>query len=176
MTELDTDLKLKETKEANPIDKKVDNTIGNVALTCGILSSITMATILAPISIILGVMAHSKGQRFGIISILLGVTAIIVMNIPSNYFTSKSSKRSNVKQNSFNSSSNNYIPSRSIEQEINDFAEREYPNDYRMQKYIYNQQVDAKSFMKNASNKYSKSKAQREYPNDYRMQKYIYNK
>ena len=134
-----------------------------------------MATILAPISIILGVMAHSKGQRFGIISILLGVTAIIVMNIPSNYFTSKSSKRSNVKQNSFNSSSNNYIPSRSIEQEINDFAEREYPNDYKMQKYIYNQQIESYKYMSTVGDMECKNFAQREYPNDYRMQKYIYN-
>ena len=43
-----------------------------------------------------------------------------------------------------------------------------------MQKYIYDNQLSAKNYMKTVTNSNAKVKAKRKYPNDYSMQKYIY--
>jgi hypothetical protein len=60
--------------------------------------------------------------------------------------------------------------------EIKEIAYREYPDDYTMQKYIYNNQSSAKNYMDSTTNSDAKYKARREYPNDYTMQKYTYDK
>ena len=64
--------------------------------------------------------------------------------------------------------------SQSIEKEIREFAEREYPNDSKMQQYIYEKQMSAYSYMLNVTDSEVKKIATSEYPNDYSMQKHIY--
>ena len=61
-----------------------------------------------------------------------------------------------------------------IDEEVKKIAEREYPSDYSMQKYIYDEQLEAKKFMQKASDEEIKKIAEREYPSDYSMQEYIY--
>ena len=63
-----------------------------------------------------------------------------------------------------------------IEDEIKEFAYREYPNDYKMQKYIYKKQLSAYRYIISVTDKEVKEFAYREYPNDYSMQKYVYDK
>ncbi len=64
----------------------------------------------------------------------------------------------------------------SIENEIREFAKREYPNDSRMQQYTYNKQVAAYNYLLTVKDSEVKEFASREYPNDYAMQKYTYDK
>ena len=59
---------------------------------------------------------------------------------------------------------------------LNQIAFRQYPNDYSMQKYVYDKQISAKQYMRSVSSSSAKSRALRQYPNDYSMQKYIYDK
>ena len=70
----------------------------------------------------------------------------------------------------------NLVFSQSVESKIRDFAKQEYPNDYKMQKYIYKKQIAAYRYMLTVTDKGVKQIAFREYPNDYAMQKYIYDK
>ena len=58
--------------------------------------------------------------------------------------------------------------------EIRKFAQNEYPNDYTMQEYVYNEQLLAYKYMNRVSDKIVKKIAISEYPNDFLMQKYIY--
>lgn len=60
--------------------------------------------------------------------------------------------------------------------EVLQVAKREYPNDYSMQKYTYDNQLSAKNYMNSVSNYSAKKQAEKEYPNDYLMQKYTYDK
>jgi len=57
---------------------------------------------------------------------------------------------------------------------IRELARSEYPNDSRMQQYIYQQQLSAYRYMKTVSDSDVKGIATREYPTDYSMQKYVY--
>ena len=68
----------------------------------------------------------------------------------------------------------NIALSRSAEEEIRDFAKREYPNDYSMQQYVYENQTSAHRYMSNVADSEVKKIATREYPYDYSMQKYTY--
>ena len=68
----------------------------------------------------------------------------------------------------------NIALSRSAEEEIRDFAKREYPNDYSMQQYVYENQISAHRYMSNVADSEVKKIATREYPYDYSMQKYTY--
>ena len=70
----------------------------------------------------------------------------------------------------------NIILCQSIETKIREFSKQEYPNDYKMQDYIYNKQLSAYKYMLTVTDGEVKKMALREYPNDYSMQKYIYNK
>ena len=54
-------------------------------------------------------------------------------------------------------------------------AERDYPNDYFIQKSIYDQEVESYNYMKSVSDLKIKRKVERDYPNDYFIQKSIYN-
>jgi hypothetical protein len=74
---------------------------------------------------------------------------------------------------------NHYTPSsetKSIENEINEFAKREYPNDSRMQEYTYKKQIAAYNYLLTVEDSDVKEFAAREYPHDYVMQKYTYDK
>lgn len=64
--------------------------------------------------------------------------------------------------------------SRSAEEEIRDFAKKEYPNDSSMQQYVYKNQISAHRYMSNVADSEVKEIATREYPYDYSMQKYTY--
>ena len=68
----------------------------------------------------------------------------------------------------------NIALSRSAEEEIRDFAKREYPNDYSMQQYVYENQTSAHRYMSSVADSEVKKIATREYPYDYSMQKYTY--
>ena len=54
-------------------------------------------------------------------------------------------------------------------------VERDYPNDYFIQKGIYDQEVESYNYMKTVSDLKIKRKVERDYPNDYFIQKGIYN-
>lgn len=64
---------------------------------------------------------------------------------------------------------------KSVILQIKAFAKKQYPNDYKMQKFIYDQQMEAYDFMqrKNASD--IKVFAGKQYPDDYNMQKFVFN-
>ncbi len=70
----------------------------------------------------------------------------------------------------------NIALSQSAEEEIRDFAKREYPNDYKMQQYVYEKQISAHRYMSNIADSEVQKIAIREFPNDYSMQKYTYDK
>lgn len=63
-----------------------------------------------------------------------------------------------------------------IEAQIEEIARREYPNDAKMQQYIYNKQLSAYRYMLTVTDAEVLEIAAREYPNDYSMQKYVYDK
>ena len=63
-----------------------------------------------------------------------------------------------------------------IRAEIREFSKRKYPNDYKMQQYIYKKQMAAYRYMLNVTDSEVKKIAVRKYPNDYSMQKYTYDK
>ena len=66
--------------------------------------------------------------------------------------------------------------SQTIETQVRDFSQREYPNNVRMQEYVYNKQMDAYRYMLSVADEEVKQIAVREYPSDYAMQKYVYDK
>jgi len=63
-----------------------------------------------------------------------------------------------------------------IEAKIRDFATNEYPDDSKMQNYVYKKQMSAYEYMKSVNDSEVKDIATREYSNDYSMQKYTYDK
>jgi len=65
-------------------------------------------------------------------------------------------------------------PSTVTDAEVKEIALREYPNDYAMQNYVYDQQLAAKQYVGTVTDGEVKQIALREYPNDYSMQKYVY--
>ena len=65
---------------------------------------------------------------------------------------------------------------RDFESEIQEFARKEYPDDKRMQSYVYEKQAAALRYLGTAKDGESLKFAQREYPEDYAMQKYTYDK
>jgi len=73
-------------------------------------------------------------------------------------------------------SEKNVALSQSIETKIREFSKQEYPNDYKMQQYVYKKQMAAYRYMLTVTDKEVKKIAVREYPNDYAMQKYVYDK
>ncbi|MFT7008778.1 MAG: hypothetical protein ACJAXJ_003320, partial [Colwellia sp.] len=49
------------------------------------------------------------------------------------------------------------------------------PDDYSMQQYVYEEQVEAKAFMdEEATQQEIKAFAMKEHPDDYSMQQYVY--
>jgi len=58
--------------------------------------------------------------------------------------------------------------------EVKKIALREYPADFTMQKFTYDQQFAAKQYMAAMPNGAAKQAAIREYPYDYTMQKFTY--
>jgi len=54
-------------------------------------------------------------------------------------------------------------------------AERDYPNDYTVQKYTVETEIEAYKYMKTVPESKLKTRVQRDYPNDFTVQKYIYN-
>lgn len=54
-------------------------------------------------------------------------------------------------------------------------VERDYPNDYFIQKGLYDQEIESYNYMKTVSDLKIKRKVERDYPNDYFIQKGIYN-
>jgi hypothetical protein len=57
-----------------------------------------------------------------------------------------------------------------------EIAQREYPNDARMQEYVYNKQFAAMRYMRTVTDEEVRKIALREYPYDFSMQKFIYDK
>ena len=55
-------------------------------------------------------------------------------------------------------------------------AQREYPNDPKMQNYVHNKQISAARYMATVTDQDVKNIALREYPEDFSMQKYVYDK
>ena len=47
----------------------------------------------------------------------------------------------------------NLVLAQTIESRIRDFAKQEYPNDYEMQKYIYDEQLSAYRYMISVTDK-----------------------
>lgn len=64
--------------------------------------------------------------------------------------------------------------SQSDEARCREIAQREYPNDLRMQQYVFQQQLAASRYMRTVSDQETKEIALREYPEDFSMQKYVY--
>ena len=64
----------------------------------------------------------------------------------------------------------------SINDELQEFSAREYPNDQRMRSYVYNQQLGANRYMASATDREFEAMARRQQPNDYAMQQYIYDR
>lgn len=58
--------------------------------------------------------------------------------------------------------------------EIEEFARSKYPNDKKMQRYVYKNQIAAYNYMLTVQDSEIKELAIRKYPNDYSMQKYTY--
>lgn len=58
--------------------------------------------------------------------------------------------------------------------EVLQIAQREYPADYSMQKYVYDTQLDAKRYMQGVADREVQQIALRGYPADYSMQKFVY--
>ena len=65
---------------------------------------------------------------------------------------------------------------RDFESEIQDFAKREYPDDKRMQNFVYKKQAAALRYLGTVTDGEALKFAQREYPEDYAMQKFTYDK
>ena len=61
-----------------------------------------------------------------------------------------------------------------IEDEIRLFAAKEFPDDTEMQQHTYEEQLEAKEFMDNATNSELIAIATKEYPEDYSMQQHTY--
>ena len=69
----------------------------------------------------------------------------------------------------------------SVVDDIKQFARSEYPNDFSMQKYIFDEQMKAHAWLKDFSDPRIplsvmasiRKEAKVNYPNDYNMQKYI---
>jgi hypothetical protein len=64
----------------------------------------------------------------------------------------------------------------SVEKHIREFAARKYPNNSRMQSYVYKEQLSAYNYLKTVNDNEIKNFAIRKYPNDFSMQKYTYDK
>lgn len=64
----------------------------------------------------------------------------------------------------------NFAVATSVEGEIRDFARREYPNDSRMQNYVYKKQIAAYNYLRTVRDQEVMDIASREYPYDYAMQ------
>ena len=64
--------------------------------------------------------------------------------------------------------------SQSVESKVRKFARNEYPNDQKMQEYVFNEQISAYRYMRKVDDVQVKQFAQVEYPNDYSLQKYVY--
>jgi hypothetical protein len=62
------------------------------------------------------------------------------------------------------------------ESECRAIALREYPDDARMQQFVYNKQLSAYRYMLTVNDAEVKAFAEREYSNDYSMQKFVYDK
>ena len=62
----------------------------------------------------------------------------------------------------------------SVERKIQEIAASKYPNDTRMQRYIYDQQLSAYKYMTTVKDKEVKAIALHEHPKDYSLQKYTY--
>ena len=65
---------------------------------------------------------------------------------------------------------------KNIKLAIKEFAKKEYPDDYDMQEYEYNKQLEAYLFMKSVDELKIKQFAIKEYPDDYDMQQDEYNR
>lgn len=65
--------------------------------------------------------------------------------------------------------------SKSIEEQIREFAKNKYPYNTEMQNYVFNQQLSAYKYMLSVKDVEVKQIALREYPNDFEMQQYTYN-
>ena len=63
-----------------------------------------------------------------------------------------------------------------VEDEIRALAHQEYPDDARMQTYVYKKQLAAYRYLLSVQDQEVKQIALREYPSDYAMQKYVYDK
>jgi len=59
--------------------------------------------------------------------------------------------------------------------QILDRAKKEYPNDIKMQQYIYEKQLSAYNYMNTVNDQEVKNMSTSEHPNDYLMQRYTYN-
>ncbi|MBI9068987.1 MAG: SH3 domain-containing protein [Salinivirgaceae bacterium] len=69
---------------------------------------------------------------------------------------------------------NNGLNEEEVDTETQNFAKKAYPNDIEMQKYVYNEQIDSKKFMKSANDVELIEFAQGKYPDDFSMQEYVY--
>lgn len=53
-------------------------------------------------------------------------------------------------------------------------AQQDFPDDYVMQKFVYDEQLKAYKYMKSLPASSIKSKAESDFPDDYVMQKFVY--
>jgi hypothetical protein len=65
----------------------------------------------------------------------------------------------------------------SLEAQCRNIAKQNWPDDFTMQKYVYNQQLAAARYMQssNVTDAEVKAKAISQWPNDFTMQRYVYN-
>jgi hypothetical protein len=76
-----------------------------------------------------------------------------------------------------NTTPNEVKPSkRSPEDWCRAIAQREYPEDQRMQRFVYDKQIAAYRYMATVTDDDVKQIARREYPEDFSMQKFVYDK
>jgi len=62
----------------------------------------------------------------------------------------------------------------SIETKISNLAIKRYPDNIKMQEYVYHKQITGYNYMAKVPNRIIKKIAIEKYPNDYVMQKYVY--
>jgi hypothetical protein len=70
--------------------------------------------------------------------------------------------------------STSIVIAQNIESKIRSYARKEYPNNERMQNFIYEKQMTDYKFMLNVTDYESKRKAESKYPDNYSMQKFVY--
>ncbi|HQU82966.1 MAG TPA: hypothetical protein PKY59_07580 [Pyrinomonadaceae bacterium] len=106
---------------------------------------------------------------------LFGCAANTNTNITTSNVKSSSATPLAPKDASTPNEVSNKSEDKSITAQLKAFAKEKYPDDYSMQKFVFDQQMEAYNFMQKQEDSDIKKFAQKTYPNDYNMQKFVFN-